>query len=153
MITGDHLIEYAAKLAAKAVATETEQRSAISRAYYGAYHLARAFLKELGVARADHQQVKICLLTSGNAEAAKAGDQLAQPGECRRHADYHIDRPLAPQGMDPPAFVRKQVESARRVGELLRKCRDVAVLAAIKSRIEEFLKTGKAGPSGQAALN
>src|SRR5688572_10143061 len=64
MITGDQFIEYAARLAAKAVATEAEQRSASSRGYYGAYHLARAFLKEVGLPRADHQQVKICLLAS-----------------------------------------------------------------------------------------
>lgn len=44
MIKGEQFLEVAGKLAARPTASEAEQRSAISRAYYGAFHLARAFL-------------------------------------------------------------------------------------------------------------
>lgn len=44
----DDFVSLAGKLAANANADEATYRTAVSRAYYGAFHLAAAFLAELG---------------------------------------------------------------------------------------------------------
>jgi uncharacterized protein (UPF0332 family) len=46
----DDFISLAGKLAANANADEATYRTAVSRAYYGAFHLAATFLAELGFA-------------------------------------------------------------------------------------------------------
>jgi hypothetical protein len=49
-MTGDDFLALAGKLLANSPnPSEAVCRTAISRAYYGAFHLGRAFLKELGV--------------------------------------------------------------------------------------------------------
>jgi hypothetical protein len=47
-MTGDDFIAFSGKLAANPAAGEAGFRSASSRAYYGAFHLAMAFLAEIG---------------------------------------------------------------------------------------------------------
>jgi uncharacterized protein YjiS (DUF1127 family) len=139
MITGESFLEYAKKLAARGSSNEAEQRSAISRAYDGAYHVARKFLKDLGIDRADHQEVKNCLCYSGNAEAKLAGDRLADLGTARRRADYEIDKALGRRGDDPLAYVRVQVEAAENIVVIITKLRQQP--NALKAGIEKFLES------------
>lgn len=141
MITGELFLEYAKKLAARRSSNEVEQRTAISRAYYGAYHVARKFLMDLGIDRADHQQVKNCLCYSGNAEAKLAGDRLADLGTARRRADYEIDKPLDRRGDDPLAYGRVQVEAAVNIAEIITKLRQQP--HAIQAGIERFPESRK----------
>jgi uncharacterized protein (UPF0332 family) len=58
-MTGADFIELAGKLLASArIPTEAACRTAISRSYYGAFHLARAFFADMGIATArDHGDV------------------------------------------------------------------------------------------------
>jgi uncharacterized protein (UPF0332 family) len=143
MITGELFLEYAKKLAARGTTIEAEQRSAISRAYYGAYHVARALLQELGIDRADHQVIKNCLCNSGNAQAKFAGDRLSDLGAARRRADYEIDKDLDRHGGDPVAHVRKWVEAAVTIVEVLTKLRQQPLDPALKAGIELFLESRK----------
>jgi len=46
---GSDFIALAGKLAAGPAAGEATYRTAVSRAYYGAFHIARSFLAELGL--------------------------------------------------------------------------------------------------------
>lgn len=63
---------------------EADLRSAVSRAYYGAFHVARQFLLDVGLrwprkeayAAEIHMKVRYCLIESGNADAVLASDQL-----------------------------------------------------------------------------
>lgn len=148
MITGELFLEYAKKLAARGPATEAEQRTAISRAYYGAYHVARAFLKQLGVDRADHQVVKNCLCCCGNSQAEFAGDRLSDLGTARRRADYEIDKDLNRQGGDPVAHVRKWGEAAVMVVEIISKLRMQPLDPALKAGVEKYLVASKQSRGG-----
>lgn len=53
-MTGNEFIELAGKLVAASGADESSLRTAIGRAYYGAFHLATSFLNELGFATVGH---------------------------------------------------------------------------------------------------
>ena len=141
MITGELFLEYAKKLAARGTSTEAEQRSAISRAYYGAYHVARAFLKDLGIDRTDHQDVKNCLCYSGNAEAKFAGECLGDLGTARRRADYEIDKQLARRGHDSLSYVRMHVETTDSIVTNIAKLRQPSLEVALKAGIEKFLQS------------
>lgn len=77
---------------------ESDLRSAISRAYYGAYHVAGELLEGCGIVfsgkelyGADvHRKVRFCLRESGNHDAAKAGEKLGSLRDERNQADYAL---------------------------------------------------------------
>ena len=75
--------------------SEAELRSAVSRAYYGAFHEAVSLLNDCGVwlpkTEQVHVEVGYCLRDCGNAEAAKAGQQLEVLRSQRKVADYDLD--------------------------------------------------------------
>jgi uncharacterized protein (UPF0332 family) len=79
-------------------ATEAEWRSAISRAYYAAFHEARRLLRELGfhVPKADaaHAYLSMRLSNSGVPDFQDAGYSLNSLRFERNRADYDIDRSL-----------------------------------------------------------
>src|SRR5262249_48620093 len=72
--------------------TEADWRSAISRAYYAAFHVARQFLVSLGfrVPRADraHPYLWLRLSNAGEATVVAAGRDLGQLRTHRNLADY-----------------------------------------------------------------
>ncbi|HJT32787.1 MAG TPA: hypothetical protein VJ783_12160 [Pirellulales bacterium] len=78
---------------------EADLRSAVSRAYYGAFHVARQFLGDCGVrfsakelyAAEIHKKVRFCLGESGNADAHLAGDNLRTLRSQRNEADYNLE--------------------------------------------------------------
>ena len=78
--------------------TEAEWRSAVSRAYYAAFHLARNLLLGCGfqVPRGDqaHAYLWLRLSNSKNADAESAGRDLKSVRSSRNWADYDLDRPL-----------------------------------------------------------
>src|SRR5881409_1006708 len=77
-------------------ATEAEWRSAISRSYYAAFHVARNLLNDLGftVPRADpaHQYLWLRLLNSGNPQVQVAASDLNSLRGERNLADYDLHR-------------------------------------------------------------
>lgn len=141
MITGERFLEVAGKLAARPTASEAEQRSAISRAYYGAFHLARTFLRSLQIAveERNHDFVKNCLISCGHPEMRSVGQDLGDLRAERNRADYDIDREFVRKGIDAQAFTRDCVESAMQIATVISKCQDDSVKLQIKKGVDEFL--------------
>jgi uncharacterized protein (UPF0332 family) len=74
---------------------EADWRSATSRAYYAAFHVARLLLKHCGFAvpRADqaHAYVWLRLSNCGHPVLSKAGTDLRDLRTSRNRADYDLD--------------------------------------------------------------
>ena len=73
---------------------EAHLRSAISRAYYGIYCLARNYLEFKGNAiteKDSHRAVRDAYLSSGNRQKIKIGDDLGRLHRKRKEADYEND--------------------------------------------------------------
>jgi uncharacterized protein (UPF0332 family) len=94
-MTGHDFLTVADDLAAGT--TEAAWRSAISRAYYAAFHVAREFLIRLGfrVATGDRAHAYLWLRLSNTKDpVADACGQLLQDLRSRRNtADYDLSRP------------------------------------------------------------
>ena len=79
--------------------SEVEWRSAVSRAYYAAFHVAREFLGDLGfeTPRADqaHAYLWRRLGNCGHVPLALAGSRLNQLRGERNRADYDLNLDLA----------------------------------------------------------
>src|SRR5438876_3717736 len=79
--------------------TEAEWRSATSRAYYAAFHVARELLSDLGfiVPRGDraHAYLWLGLGNSGEAPVITAGKNLNDLRGERNRADYDAHRSLS----------------------------------------------------------
>lgn len=77
---------------------EAEWRSAVSRAYYAAFHVARQLLLQCGFAvpRGDqaHGYLWLRVSNAGQADVQIAGNNLNHLRQIRNWADYDLDRPL-----------------------------------------------------------
>ena len=77
---------------------ESELRTAVGRAYYGAFHAARELLEECGIRfpRAElfgadiHRKVRFCLDRADNEDAALVVIRLSSLREQRNYADYDL---------------------------------------------------------------
>ena len=94
-MTGRAFLGLALDLAAGA--TEQHRRSAVSRAYYAAYHVARELVQSCDVVapkRDVHNKLQWCLQhageKAGNEELAKAGSKLGDLRTERNRADYDL---------------------------------------------------------------
>lgn len=78
--------------------TEAAWRSALSRAYYAAFHVARLLLENLGftVPQADraHAYLWLRLSNCGEAQVERAGMKLNDLRRERNGADYHLGRTI-----------------------------------------------------------
>jgi uncharacterized protein (UPF0332 family) len=78
-------------------ATEGHWRSAVSRAYYAAFHAARTVMEGCGFAvpRAEgaHQHLILRLQNCGHPDVEDAGRKLEELRRARNHADYDLSRP------------------------------------------------------------
>jgi hypothetical protein len=110
---------------------EERRRSSISRAYYGAYHVAREVVQSCGVIvpkRDVHNKLQWCLQQVGeksaNKDLAKAGGKLGDLRTERNKADYDLDdRQIA-----KPANCLKAVKRAEQI---------VDVLAALTAQMQD----------------
>jgi uncharacterized protein (UPF0332 family) len=96
MISASDLLLQADRLLA--AGTEVDRRTAVSRAYYGAYHVARGFLvQRCGIVLSKgadvHQAMQRCLLNSQNDLLRDAGIRLESLRSERNRADYDLDDP------------------------------------------------------------
>jgi uncharacterized protein (UPF0332 family) len=95
-MTGREFLLLAKQLAG--AGTEAEWRSAISRAYYAAFHVARELLEDLrfAVPRADRAHIYLSrrLANSGHPQTQQAGTDLNALRGDRNHADYDLRRPV-----------------------------------------------------------
>src|SRR5262249_45562525 len=78
--------------------TEAEWRTAVGRAYYAAFHVARRLLEDLGftVPRADraHGYLGLRLQNCGDLPAQQAGADLDGLRRLRNRADYDLHHPV-----------------------------------------------------------
>jgi uncharacterized protein (UPF0332 family) len=90
-------------------ASEADWRTAISRAYYAAFHIARRWFADLNftVPRADraHQYLVFRLSNSGESAVEQAGRDLETLRRLRNRADYDE----APSLMQPQAAAAVQI--------------------------------------------
>jgi uncharacterized protein (UPF0332 family) len=99
-MTGGDFLTLAFQLAAGT--TEAEWRSAVSRAYYAAFHVARDLLTDLGftVPRADqaHEYLYRRLNNCGNVPVRQAAVTLHELRRHRNRADYDLKAPHSAAG-------------------------------------------------------
>jgi uncharacterized protein (UPF0332 family) len=123
---------------------ESELRTAVSRAYYGAFHSARELLEDCGIRfpsaeliGADiHRKVRFCLAHTDNDDAALVVNRLSSLREQRNHADYDlkIDRFAAANARNVKTTVRIAVE----IVDALQRCRSEPAFSALRATVRGY---------------
>lgn len=135
---GHAFIALAGKLAAASSADEATCRTAISRSYYGAFHVARSFLQELGfrpLRNANvHAFVGQYLIGSGQHDARIAGFELGDLQAARNHADYDLDD----MRWGSRDFAMTCVEQAHRIVTSLNACRQDDIRNSMRDAITKY---------------
>jgi uncharacterized protein (UPF0332 family) len=144
MMDGDEFIALAGKLAASADAGEATYRTAVSRAYYGAFHLAMSFLEELGFSAPRtanvHVYVQHHLNGSDLPDACRAASLLSDLHAARNKADYQLgNTTVATQ-----AFAMLRVEMAHEVRSAVTACKRSPTREQVRSGIAAYVR--KIGP-------
>lgn len=123
---------------AESLASEDDEaawRSALSRAYYGAYHVARRLLSSCGFSapRGDraHAYLWLRLSNAANSEVVATGRNLQALRGYRNFADYDLDRPF------PRTLAKNQVRIAQHAVLVL----ESAAAEPVKSQITDAIKT------------
>jgi hypothetical protein len=120
-VTGRDFVTCAEQLARGS--TEAVLRSAVSRAYYGAFHEALALLHGCGVWLPRTEQVHVkrgyCLRDCGDPDAATAGQEL----EILRSKSTVADYELADNRFAASPAVRSEITRARQILEIVDRCR------------------------------
>lgn len=114
--------------------TEAEWRSASSRAYYAAFHIARKLLLDLGFAvpRADraHAYLWLRLANAGHPDIELAGHRLNHFRGERNSADYDDNRAVG------QPLAARHVQTAISIIQAL----DAAVVEPIRTQISDAMK-------------
>ena len=135
---GNGFIALAGKLAVAPAADEATYRTAVSRAYYGAFHVARSFLEELGfqpVRNANvHGFVAQYLIASQQTDARVAAVELGDLQAARNRADYDLKNVRAASR----DFAMTCVEQAHRIVAALDVCRRDDARDSIRQAIAEY---------------
>jgi uncharacterized protein (UPF0332 family) len=145
MISGDHILELAGRLAKNSSLGDEEARcrSAISRAYYAAFHFAKAFLQEFEITvstgPSGHGAVFRCLFNCGFATAQSAANMLDDLRRVRNHADYDLN--LA--GFESCDAAKFHVEQASKIKA------DLQVCLQNRAAIRAGLAAWKANPASR----
>ena len=137
-MTGDELIALAGNLAVNTGlgTDEARFRSAVSRAYYGAFHLSCALLSDFGITvrrNADgHSEVYRALWATQVREAQQVARLLSSLRSERNRADYDL--------LDPEFRKREtatvNVEAAHEIRLLVEACRREPVRSAIRAHFQ-----------------
>jgi uncharacterized protein (UPF0332 family) len=103
---------------------EARFRTAVSRAYYGAFHLAASLLAEWGIRvrrnAYGHQDVYSCFCDADHPEARNIASLLDDLRTERIKADYRMDD----HRFETPANAMLCVEMAESVKNTLKRCRE-----------------------------
>ena len=132
-MTGDDFLILAGKLATNS--DEASLRSAVSRAYYGAFHLAIQFLDDIErpVPQNANAHVYVArqLQRSGQPDAYRAGSLLGDLHTERIKADYRLNNPR----IGTTAFAKRCVERASEIQGSLKRCRAEPACSEIKAQL------------------
>lgn len=138
-MTPADFVAYAEQVAVAPRTGPAGYRSAISRAYYGAYHAALSFLEHdvgqrLPKLGNEHLLVQRFLEHSRVPEAVKAALDLGNLHTSRKAADYD----LADAASETPVNARFCAERGRRILELLDRCKETALLDSIRDGLLDY---------------
>ena len=138
MISGDEFIRLAGKLVVLSGSDEAGFRTAVGRAYYGSFHLARRFLDEIGfpiLANLNaHGYLQNQMLNCGHPEAKIAGQVLRLLHRNRIAADYRVED----DRFTTVDFARRNVELAHEFRSQLERCRTETVRNEIQAGIADY---------------
>lgn len=106
---------------------EADRRTAVGRAYYGAFHIARHFLLDCGINFSPketfgaeiHRKVQYCFMESGNLDASQVGSRLFTLRNQRNAADYDLDS----TSFKDAASTFRMVRFAPEIVDVLQRCR------------------------------
>jgi uncharacterized protein (UPF0332 family) len=123
---------------------KADLRSAVSRAYYGAFHVARQLLIDVGLrwprkesyAAEIHVKVRHCLSQSANLDAMFAGDQLWSLRDLRNQADYELDSIKFKSSAQVVPLVRVAME----IVDTLDRCRAEPAFSEVRDRIRRYAR-------------
>jgi uncharacterized protein (UPF0332 family) len=114
---------------------EAEWRSAVSRAYYSVFHVARRLLQQSGFKVPDGEQAHaylwLRLSNAGQPDVRQVGLNLNHLRGIRNRADYDLDRDF------PQSFAFDQVQEALTMIDLLEA---VVTTPAVLSNIMDAIK-------------
>ena len=141
-MTGDEFLKLAVELFTKNRApSEALCRTIVSRAYYAAFHLARAYTVQLGFPETDkHRFLSDALSASGEPSVTRAGDLLQYLATARGRADYDLAKPNVIKQVQNGDYLKGIIESADNVKELLIKANSDQAKAQAKTGISAFWK-------------
>ena len=135
-MTGNDFIVLAEKLAG--VGGFAECRSAVSRAYYGAFHSALDLLASAGIffppGPESHQKLRFCLLESGVLQAIEAGEKLESLRRERNRADYDLRQTRS----EKVEFARRQVIIAAEITVCAGQCGDEPAWAQFRPSVRAY---------------
>jgi len=133
-MNGEDFITLAGRLAAAPYADEATYRTAVSRSYYGAFHVVRRFFDALALGSShDHGEFQRCLIQSGHSRAVLAGRFLNDLHSHRVKADYDLSNAAVATASN----ARECVEVASDICLLLDQL-DAAERLLIKTGVENY---------------
>lgn len=123
---------------------EAELRTAVSRAYYGAFHFAARFLNGCGLSISGkelygaqvHVKVRHCLDAAQCDDAALASEKLASLREQRNTADYHLDA----SGFATPQYAAGMIQIAQQIIDCLERCSLEPVYSEARENIRTYAR-------------
>ena len=137
-MTGIEFLRLALKLSAGT--EEADLRSAVSRAYYGAFHLAYDLVDECGIqlpASAEaHRKLRYCLDASDDPNARMASKHLDTLRSERNAADYDL------RDSEPftRASVAVQIKAALDVEALVRRCKEGGSQSSLCAKMRAYAR-------------
>jgi uncharacterized protein (UPF0332 family) len=132
-------LTFASKLAAQPGNGPSGFRSAVSRAYYGAFHLAKEFLESQHFfchSENQHQWAQKLFLNSGVQIGREIGQLLSNLHESRKLADYRLDKTVAETQANAQLCALRADEIRTRISQ----CNDVKVLPQLLVGISAYRK-------------
>lgn len=122
---------------------ESDLRTAVSRAYYGAYHVACELLEGSGIVFSGkelhgaevHRKVRFCLRESGSHDAAKVGEKLGSLRDERNQADYDLKL----RKFDAPT-VAFLLQATHEIVDAIERCRQDPEFAVIRDRMRAYAR-------------
>lgn len=138
----EEFIAVALRLAASQ--READRRTAVGRAYFGAFHVARRFLTDCGLhfSRKEmygaeiHTKVRYCLGRSGSIDGLNAGSNLLILRKQRNAADYDLDA----KSFDTPTAVLRMVLLAPEIVDAMQRCRLDPAFSETRDRIRGYAR-------------
>lgn len=123
---------------------EADLRSAVSRAYYGAFHMARQFLADCGLrfpakdiyGAEIHNKVRYCLSESGSSDALVVGHKLRTLRSQRNRADYDLES----IEFRSRAIVIGMVGAAPEIVDAIQRCRAEPAFSEARAKIRTYAR-------------